>query len=99
MEKGLCNLKAHINVITKQYGLPVVVAINKFDSDTDRELELAKNEALKSGAFDACISENWALGGEGAIDLAHSVVKACHDKKNLNFKFLYDLNDTIEVIY
>ncbi|CAG2115075.1 unnamed protein product [Medioppia subpectinata] len=96
LEKGLSNLKAHINVITKEYGFPVVVAVNKFATDSDKELELVKKVCKESGAFDACIADHWALGGDGAIDLANAVIKASESGNTSNTKFTYDLNDSIE---
>ncbi|XP_054154252.1 C-1-tetrahydrofolate synthase, cytoplasmic-like [Oppia nitens] len=96
LDKGLSNLKAHINVITKQYGFPVVVAVNKFSTDTDKELELVKKVAKESGAFDASIADHWAQGGDGAVNLAQAVINACQQSNSANVKFTYDLNDTIQ---
>ena len=97
LEKGLSNLKAHIQVIIKEYGLPVVVAVNKFATDTQNELQLVRNVAKESGAFDACVADNWALGGEGAVDLAEAVIRAAESNDSSNFRFTYDVNDSIEV--
>ena len=97
VEKGLVNLKAHIENITKHFGLPVVVSVNRFSTDTDRELELICAKAKEYGAFDACISKNWELGGEGAVELGKSVIRACKEAEN-NFRFTYDDEDTIKVI-
>ena len=91
------NLKAHINVIIGQYGLPVVVAVNKFSTDTDRELQLVCKVAKESGAFDACVADHWALGGEGAVDLAKAVIKVTESVDSSKFRFTYDLNQSIEV--
>lgn len=96
LKNGVCNLKAHVGIISKQFGLPVVVAVNRFTTDSQAELELIRSEALNAGAFDACITDNWSLGGEGAASLADAVIKACSSDKS-NFKFLYDLNMTIKV--
>jgi formyltetrahydrofolate synthetase len=99
LAKGVDNLKANIN-IAKQYGVPVVVAVNRFTSDTDAEIELIRKAALEAGADDSVESNVWAKGGEGGAALAEAVVKAC--EKPSNFKFLYPLDipikDKIEII-
>ena len=69
------------------FGVPVVVAINKFKDDTDAEIELAKKAAMAAGAETAVMSDHWAHGGKGAIDLAEAVVAAC--EKPTDFKLLY----------
>ncbi len=97
--KGLENLIAHINIV-KKFGIPAVVAINSFHTDTQAELDLIHKVSIENGAADAVISRHWALGGEGAVDLAKAVVKAA--EKPSQFKFLYDLDlpikDKIEII-
>ena len=97
--KGVENLKANIN-IAKQYGVPVVVAVNRFTADTDAEVELVRQAALDAGADDSVESNVWAKGGEGGAALAEAVVKAC--EKPSDFKFLYPLDipikDKIETI-
>jgi methylenetetrahydrofolate dehydrogenase (NADP+)/methenyltetrahydrofolate cyclohydrolase/formyltetrahydrofolate synthetase len=99
LKKGLVNLKANIN-IAKQYGVPVVVAVNRFTADTDAEVELVRQAALEAGAEDSVESNVWAKGGEGGAALAEAVVKAC--EKPSDFKFLYPLDipikDKIETI-
>jgi len=77
VRKGLCNLEGHLEVI-KKYGLPAVVAINAFPTDTGAEREIIREGALKAGAFDAVVATNWANGGEGAADLARAVDKAAN---------------------
>ncbi|HUT15251.1 MAG TPA: formate--tetrahydrofolate ligase, partial [Anaerolineae bacterium] len=74
--KGVENLKANIN-IARQYGVPVVVAVNRFTADTDAEVELVRQAALDAGADDSVESNVWAKGGEGGAALAEAVVKAC----------------------
>ena len=86
LEKGLPNLLQHIENAVK-FGVPVVVAINRFTSDTDAEIELIRQRAKETGAEDAVLSEVWAKGGEGGAALAEAVVAAC--EKPSNFKFLY----------
>ena len=70
--------------------MPVVVAINRFLYDTDREIAAIKEIAVHAGAEDAVLSEVWEKGGEGGVDLAKAVIKMC-DKKS-DFKFLYPLD-------
>ena len=86
--KGLPNLIAHIkNAIG--FGVPVVVAVNRFTSDTDAEIEMVRQSALSAGAEDAVMSDHWAEGGAGAVALAKAVIAAC--AKPGNFRFLYPL--------
>ena len=86
--KGLPNLIAHIkNAIG--FGVPVVVAVNRFTSDTDAEIEMVRRSALSAGAEDAVMSDHWAEGGAGAVALAEAVIAAC--AKPGNFRFLYPL--------
>ena len=99
LEKGLANLRANIG-IAKQYGVPVVVALNRFTNDTDAEVEMVIKQAREAGAADAVESNVWARGGEGGATLAEAVVKAC--EKPSDFKFLYPLDipikDKIEIL-
>ena len=90
LEAGIPNLVKHIENITK-YGLPVVVAINKFPTDTDAELALVAKKCEELGA-DFALSEVWEKGGKGGIELAQKVVNAC--EKPSQFKFIYDENMT-----
>jgi len=93
LKKGLPNLVQHIENARK-FGVPVVVAVNRFTSDTDAEVELIRQAALGAGADDAVLSEVWAKGGEGGAALAEAVVKAC--EKPSDFKFLYPLDMSIK---
>lgn len=93
LQKGLCNLTAHIGVI-KKYGLPVVVSINSFPTDTEAEHAIIREAALEAGAFDAVLTKGWALGGEGAADLAHAVDKAASSQHQA--KLLYPLELSIK---
>ena len=89
LEKGCVNLQAQIeNALT--FGVPVVVAINKFTTDTGAEIALAKRKAVEFGAEGAYLSEVWAKGGAGGAELAEAVVEAC--KKESHFQFLYPLD-------
>ncbi len=92
LTKGACNLEAHIDNLAK-FGVPVVVAINRFETDTARELELLEQICRERGASFA-LSEVFAKGGDGGIALAHEVVKAC--EKPSNFKHLYPNEMTIK---
>ncbi|MFQ5855021.1 MAG: formate--tetrahydrofolate ligase [Anaerolineae bacterium] len=93
LEKGLVNLEANIN-IAKQYGIPVVVAVNRFPTDTDAEVELVRKAAEGFGAEAAVESTVWANGGEGGAKLAEAAVEAC--EKPSNFDFLYPLDIPIK---
>uniref|UniRef100_A0A1B6CS92 C-1-tetrahydrofolate synthase, cytoplasmic n=1 Tax=Clastoptera arizonana TaxID=38151 RepID=A0A1B6CS92_9HEMI len=89
LQKGVGNLQKHIENARK-FGVPVVVAINGFVTDTPAEYEIIKKAALAAHAEDAVICSNWADGGKGGVDLADAVIKACNTPGN--FKYLYDLN-------
>ncbi len=89
LAKGLANLTAHIRNALR-FGVPVVVAINRFTTDTDAEIELIRKAALAVGANDAVASTHWADGGAGAVPLAQAVMAAC--EKPTNFRFLYPLD-------
>lgn len=93
VEKGCENLARNIEIV-KMYGVPVVVAVNKFTADTDKELELVRRKALEAGADGAAICQGWAKGGEGALELADEVVKAV--EKPHEMKFLFPDDATIE---
>ncbi|MCB1044794.1 MAG: formate--tetrahydrofolate ligase [Acidobacteria bacterium] len=93
VEAGCSNLNAHLRIVSR-FGVPAVVVINRFPSDSDREVELVKKRALESGADTAVVGDYWAKGGEGAIEFAQAVVAAC-EKPN-NFQFLYPLEGTIK---
>jgi len=99
LEKGLCNLVRNIE-IAKMYGVPVVVAINRFPDDTDAEVALARKAAADAGAADAVMSDHWAQGGKGSVELAEAVVAAC--EKPSNFQLLYpddiSIKEKIETI-
>lgn len=86
LEKGCANLAHHIKIVNT-YGVHAVVAINRFTSDTDKEVELVRKLAKEAGAEDAVPHEGWAKGGDGATDLAKAVVAACN--KPTKMKFFY----------
>ncbi|GMM40791.1 hypothetical protein DAHU10_016920 [Hanseniaspora uvarum] len=93
VRNGCCNLVKHIENI-KQYNIPVVVAINKFITDTENEFNVIKEIALKAGANDCIVSNHWEEGGAGAVDLAKGVIEACNAPKVAEFKPLYELEST-----
>lgn len=92
LKKGMTNLAKHIENIQK-FGLPIVVAINAFPTDTENELQELKALCESMGAS-VSISEAWAKGGEGAIDLAQKVIEAT--EKPSNFQYMYDVNGSIK---
>ena len=91
LKEGIHNLLKHVKNI-KKYGLNPIVAINKFTSDTEKEIEILQNRL--EGKVEFSLLENWAKGGEGAKDLAEKVVKICEESKN--FKPIYELNLSLE---
>ncbi|MBE0634857.1 formate--tetrahydrofolate ligase, partial [Candidatus Bipolaricaulota bacterium] len=90
LEKGCANVIRHID-IAKIFGVPVVVAVNKFPSDTDAELELVRRLTLDSGAHASVVADHWARGGEGALDLADAVMDACEATSDFQFLYSADL--------
>ena len=93
LQEGCVNLRKHISN-ARQYGIPVVVAINKFETDTEAEIAVIREEALKAGAVDAIPANHWAEGGKGAVDLAKGVIAASAQEKD--FKLLYDLEGSVQ---
>lgn len=75
MRKGVANLKKHVSNGVK-YGVPIVVAINAMNTDTEKEWDIVKDASLQAGAMDAIVSTHWENGGLGAIKLAEAVIKA-----------------------
>jgi len=93
LEKGAANLCHHIRNIGK-FGVPAVVAINRFATDTEAELDLLRRLSLEAGAFDAVVASHHASGGAGAVELAERVIAACSAPSD--FKFLYPLETSIK---
>ena len=93
LRQGCINLKKHIQN-AKQYGIPVVVAINRFATDTEAEIAIIREEAVAAGAEDAVAANHWAEGGAGAVDMAKAVVLA--GSKPKEFKLLYGLEGTVQ---
>ncbi|KAM5352222.1 hypothetical protein ACJ41O_004945 [Fusarium nematophilum] len=92
LRAGCVNLKKQI-ANAKSFGIPVVVAINKFATDTDAEIAVVREEAIAAGAEDAILANHWAEGGKGAVDLANGVIAASEKPKEL--KLTYDLDGTV----
>ena len=93
LEKGLPNLLQHVDNIKNVFGLPCVVAINAFPTDTARELQLVEDKCHELGV-NVALSEVWAKGGEGGLALAEEVVRLCEQPND--FRFSYDTQDSIE---
>ncbi len=93
LERGLPNLLKHVENITKVFGLPCVVAINRFQQDTDAELELVRSKCAELGV-NVSLCEVWAKGGEGGKELAEEVLRLCEQEHE--FRFAYDLDLSIK---
>jgi formyltetrahydrofolate synthetase len=99
LEAGMPNLQTHIRN-ARRFGIPVVVAVNKFSQDTKAEIDLVRRYAEEAGAISTAMSDHWTHGGDGAVELAEAVVAACEQPSD--FKFLYPLDlgikEKIEII-
>lgn len=93
LEKGMSNLYRHIENLHEKFGLNVIVAINKYNTDTEQELQFVKSE-LSNRGIQSSIVESWAKGGDGAIDIATQLVELV--EKEEKFKYIYDLNESIK---
>ena len=93
LERGLPNLLRHVENITNVYGLPCVVAINRFPTDTEAELKLVEDKCKALGV-NVALSEVWAKGGEGGMALAQEVIRLCEEPNH--FSFAYELDQPIE---
>ena len=94
LEKGIPNLLRHVSAIKNVYGLPSVVAVNRFPTDTDAEINLIIAKCKELGV-NVKLSTVWADGGNGGIELAEEVVRLC-EEETPNFKFSYELDESIE---
>ncbi|WP_040684099.1 formate--tetrahydrofolate ligase [Thermobrachium celere] len=94
LEKGLPNLLKHVENITRVFNLPAVVALNKFPTDTEEEIELIKQKCAELGVS-VKVSEVWAKGGEGGIEVAQEVLRLI-EQKDRNMQFCYDLEMPIK---
>ena len=93
LERGFNNLLRHVDNLKNKYGLNVIVAINKYTHDTEREIEFLRNK-LKEYDIELSLVESWEKGGEGATDLAEKIVKLT--EKNSKLNYAYDLNESIK---
>ncbi len=94
LERGIPNLLRHVSNIKNVYKLPSVVAVNRFPTDTDAEIQFIINKCKELGV-NVILSTVWAEGGRGGEELAREVVRLCEEEKG-NFTFSYELNTTIE---
>jgi formate--tetrahydrofolate ligase len=92
LEKGLANLERHVRNVKEVYGIPCVVAINRFTADTQAEMDLLSDRIGKLGAK-VVVANHWAEGGKGAADLARNVVELCEQKSSPSF--VYDDADPL----
>lgn len=92
LEKGMSNLYRHVDNIKNKFGLNVIVAINKYNTDTSDELKYVQEELSKKGIISSVV-EGWAKGGEGAIDISEKIIELSTKKSEL--KNIYELDDTI----
>ena len=95
LEKGIPNLLRHVSNIKNVYKLPCVVAVNRFPTDTDKEIEFVIAKCKELGV-NVCLSTVWAEGGKGGEELAREVCRLCEEEDNSGFTFSYDAEDTIE---
>ena len=94
LEKGIPNLLRHVSNIKNVYGLPCVVAVNRFPTDTDAEIEMLIAKCRELGV-NTVLSTVWAEGGKGGVELAKEVVRLC-EEETPDFRFSYDVDETIE---
>ena len=93
LEKGFKNLERHVDNLKNRYGLNVIVAINKYTQDTQKEIDLLQQKLQEKG-IELSLVESWEKGGEGATDLAEKIVKLAANP--YNFQFAYDVEESIE---
>ncbi len=94
LKSGMDNLYRHIDNLKNKFGIKVIVALNKFNTDTEAEISYLREELAKQGV-ELSLVESWGKGSEGAIDIAQKLVKLLENAKT-PIKYTYDLNDTIE---
>ena len=93
LEKGMSNLYRHIDNLKNKYGLNVIVALNRYTQDTDKEIKFVE-EKLREKDIELSLVEGWAKGGEGAIDIAKKLVELTKQKENFNY--IYELEESIK---
>ena len=94
LKNGMSNLYKHIENLKEKFGLNVIVAVNKFNTDTDEEIKYIQKN-LKEKGIQSSLVEGWEKGGKGAIDIAQKLVELT--EKEENFKYTYDLQDSIKI--
>lgn len=92
LEKGMSNLYKHVDNIRGKFGLNIIVAINKYNTDSEKEIEFVQNELEKRKIMSSVV-ESWAKGGEGAIDISNKIIEVA--KKETEFEYMYSLKETI----
>ena len=95
LAKGMSNLYKHIENLKEKFGLNVIVAINKYNTDALEEIEYVQNQ-LADRKIETSIVEGWAKGGEGAVDIATKLVNLVNNKNVSEFRYVYDLQDDIK---
>ena len=95
LAKGMSNLYKHIENLKEKFGLNVIVAINKYNTDTLEEIEYVQNQ-LADRKIETSIVEGWAKGGEGAVDIATKLVNLVNNKNASEFRYVYDWQDDIK---
>ena len=92
LEKGMSNLYKHVDNIRGKFGLNIIVAINKYNTDSEKEIEFVQNELEKREIMSSVV-ESWAKGGEGAIDISNKIIEVA--EKETEFEYMYSLKETI----
>ena len=92
LEKGMSNLYKHVDNIRGKFGLNIIVAINKYNTDSEKEIEFVQNELEKRKIMSSVV-ESWAKGGEGAIDISNKIIEVA--EKETEFEYMYSLKETI----
>ena len=92
--KGCANVAHHVACLSQKFNVRVVVAVNKFATDTPNELQLVREAGIRAGAHYAVVADHWAQGGHGAVDLGEAVIKACA-AESTPFRYLYPLSDPV----
>ena len=92
LEKGMSNLYKHVDNIRGKFGLNIIVAINKYNTDSEKEIEFVQNELVKRKIMSSVV-ESWAKGGEGAIDISNKIIEVA--EKETEFEYMYSLKETI----
>lgn len=92
LEKGMSNLYKHVDNIRGKFGLNIIVAINKYNTDSEKEIKFVQNELEKRKIMSSVV-ESWAKGGEGAIDISNKIIEVA--EKETEFEYMYSLKETI----